>query len=100
MTTWSTRLLQSWHCASGLGGVSDGPAPRKQSCARRRPAAIGVIRCRLSASRLGTVTAIKAIVRQDHRRPSNGATGGGWPLLLPDAVCSSAGVVAALVAEQ
>ena len=38
-----TPLLLAWHCASGLGGVSDGPAPRKQSCARRRPAAIGVI---------------------------------------------------------
>ena len=34
---------QPRHCASGLGGVSDAPAPRKQSCARRRPAAIGVI---------------------------------------------------------
>ena len=34
---------QSWHCASGLGDVSDAPAPRKQSCARRRPAATGVI---------------------------------------------------------
>ena len=36
-------LLLSWRCASGLGGVSDGPARRKQSCARRRPAAIRVI---------------------------------------------------------
>ena len=33
----------SWHSASGLGGVSDGPAARKQSCLRRQPAAIGVI---------------------------------------------------------
>jgi hypothetical protein len=40
---------------------------------------------RLSASRLGTVIAIEAIVRQDDRRPSNGATGGGRPLLLPNA---------------
>jgi hypothetical protein len=40
---------------------------------------------RLSASRLGTVTAIEAIVRQDDRHPSIGATEGGRPLLLPDA---------------
>ena len=40
---------------------------------------------RLSASRLGTVTATEAIVHQDDRRPSNGATGAGRPLLLPDA---------------
>jgi hypothetical protein len=40
---------------------------------------------RLSAGRLGTVTAIEAIVRQDDRRPSNAATGGGQLLLLPDA---------------
>ena len=36
-------LSPPWHCASGLGGASDGPSPRKQSCARRRPAEIGVI---------------------------------------------------------
>ncbi len=30
----------------------------------------------MSASRLGTVTAIEAIVRQHDCRPSNGATGG------------------------
>ena len=41
--------------------------------------------CRLSASRLGTVTAIEAIVRQYLRCPSNGATEGGRPLLLRDA---------------
>ena len=41
--------------------------------------------CPMSASPLGTVTAIEAIVRQDDRRPSNGATGGGRPLLLLDA---------------
>ena len=40
---------------------------------------------RLSASPLGTVTAIEAIVREDDRRPSNGAAGGGRPLLLLDA---------------
>jgi hypothetical protein len=39
----------------------------------------------LSASRLGTATAIEAIVRQDERRASNGATRGGRPLPLPDA---------------
>jgi len=38
-----------------------------------------------SASRLRPVTAIEAIVRQDGRRPSNAVTGGGRPLLLPDA---------------
>jgi hypothetical protein len=35
--------------------------------------------------RRGTVTAIEAIVRQDDRGPSKGATEGGPPLLLPDA---------------
>jgi hypothetical protein len=35
--------LRSWHCASVLGGVSDGPARRKQSCARRRGVTLGVI---------------------------------------------------------
>jgi hypothetical protein len=40
---------------------------------------------RPSASGLGTVTAIDAIVRHDDRRHSNGATGGGRALLLPDA---------------
>ena len=39
----AARQLSAWHCASGLGSVSDSPTPRKQSCARRRPAAIGVI---------------------------------------------------------
>ncbi|MFZ0976367.1 MAG: hypothetical protein WAN22_29360, partial [Solirubrobacteraceae bacterium] len=34
---------------------------------------------------VGTVTATEAIVRQHGRRPSNAATGGGRPLLLPDA---------------
>jgi hypothetical protein len=42
-----------------------------------------------------TVTAIEAIVRQDDRRPSSGATGGGRPLLLPDAWTGSVGAVAA-----
>jgi hypothetical protein len=32
------------------------------------------LKCRPSAGRLETVTAIEAIVRQDGRRPSNGAT--------------------------
>ena len=39
----ATRQLSACHCASGVGGVSDGPAPRKQSCARRWAAAICVI---------------------------------------------------------
>ncbi len=56
--------------------------PRAQRGTQHSPARnIG----RLSASRLGTVTATEAIVRQDGRRPSNAATGGGRPLLLPDA---------------
>ncbi len=40
--------------------------------------------CRLSASRLGTVAAVEAIVGRDDRHASNVATRGGWPLLLPD----------------
>ena len=40
---------------------------------------------RQSSSRRGTVTAIEAIVRQDDRGPSKGATEGSPPVLLPDA---------------
>jgi hypothetical protein len=43
--------------------VSDGPAPRKQSCARRRAAEIGVIRMLPKRKLLGTVTTSEAIVR-------------------------------------
>ena len=50
---------------------------------RRRGARLAV--GRQSTSRLGTVSAIEAIVRQDDRLPSNGATEGGRTLLLPDA---------------
>jgi hypothetical protein len=39
---------------AALDGVSDGPAPPKQSCARRRPAAIGVIQ--MSPTRCRAVT--------------------------------------------
>ena len=54
----------------------------------------------LSASRLGIVTAFEAIVRQDDRRPSNAATRGGRPLLLPDAWSDHACAVAALTDQQ
>ena len=40
---------------------------------------------RLSASRGGTVTTVEAIVRQEDRSPSNGATEGGLSSLLPNA---------------
>jgi hypothetical protein len=53
---------------------------------------------RLSASRLWTIIAIEAIVRQDDRCPSNGATGGGLRLLLPDAWSGSGGVDAVVTA--
>jgi hypothetical protein len=59
----------------------DGVLAADEQAGGRGRAAFG----RLSASRLGTVIAIEAIVRQDDRRPSNGATGGGRPLLLPNA---------------
>src|ERR1700746_309555 len=55
---------------------------------------------RLSASPLGTVTPIEAIVHQDHRRSSNGATGGARPSLLPDAYSGHAGAVAASFATR
>ena len=55
---------------------------------------------RLGASPLGAVTAIEAIVRQDDRRPSNGATGGGRPLLLLDACWGHDELVAAFTREQ
>ena len=42
---------------------------------------------------------IEAIVRQDDRGPSKGATEGGPPLLLPDAYSGSAGVGAAVTAS-
>ena len=63
-------------------GKRDGAAAMAvtiQIVAKRKlaPGGGGVLDRRLSASRLGTVTAIEAIVRQNHRRPSNGATGGG-----------------------
>ena len=87
-----------WHCASGLGGASDGPAPRRQSCAQRPAAAIGVIQMSpISASRRGTVTAIEAIVRQDDRHPSNAVTGG---VDLPDASSGSGARVAPPVCER
>ena len=58
-------LFVPWHCESGLGGVSDGPAPRKQSCARRRPAAIGVIQMSPKRSfRLGAAQIVKALVSE------------------------------------
>jgi hypothetical protein len=53
--------------------------------ANSAPAGAEVASGRPGASRLGTLTAIEAIVRQDDRRRSNAATGDGWPLLLPDA---------------
>ena len=73
------------------------PSWRLQS-RHSRPAAASLRRQR--ASPLGTVTAIEAIVHQDDRRPSNGATGGDRPLLLLDAWSGSpggAGKAAALV---
>ena len=67
---------------------------------RRPPGATDVAasRRRPSASQLETVTAIEAIARQDGRRPSNGATGGARPLLLPDALSGSASVDAVVTA--
>ncbi len=35
--------LDAWHCASALGGVSEGRPARMQSCGKRRGAMIGVI---------------------------------------------------------
>ena len=50
--------------------------------------------------KLGTGTAIEAIVRQDDRHPSNAATGGGRPLMLPDASSGSGARVAPPVCER
>ena len=47
-----------------------------------------------------TVTAIEAIVRQDDRRPSNAATGGCRPLLLPDTCWGHDELVAVFTRER
>jgi hypothetical protein len=52
----AARLLSAWHCESGLAAVRR-PAPQKQSCARRRPAAIGVIQ--MSPTRPRTATPLE-----------------------------------------
>ena len=54
----------------------------------------------VARSRLGTVTAIEAIVRQDDLLPSNGATGGARPFLLPDAYSGRGARAAALLNDR
>jgi hypothetical protein len=76
-----------YFCSQGAREWDSQPAALEPT-----PPVSGVLLRRLSASPLGTVTAIDAIVRQDDRRPSNGATGGGRPLLLLDALSGNAGV--------
>ena len=71
-----------------------------QSCGQRRPATIGVIQMSpMSASRLGTVTAVEAIVRQDDRRGIE-AREAARPLLLPYAYSGRAADVAALLGDD
>ena len=60
------------------------PDDRYSGIAHRGATDVAASRCRQSASRLETVIAIEAIVRQHDRRPSNGATGAGRPSLLPE----------------
>jgi hypothetical protein len=93
-TIWAAPHLRAGRpCWSESGWPGRRQRPRRRRAGHRgseRRVYVGVAlgqdaECRLSASRLGTVIAIEAIVRQDDRRSLNGAIGGGRPLLLREA---------------
>jgi hypothetical protein len=76
---------RSWHCASALGGASRGQPARLQSSGQRGAATIGVIQMSPKRKPARDRHRDRSDRPLGRRRPSNGATEGGRPLLLPDA---------------